>query len=624
MLRRTVPILLFAAALAVPGTAPAAEQRFGPVADHADQVSPQAALRKAERALAGHGRIDGFELTPLLKELAAAAPELGAAERRRVRRLLARPTIGETSSGETGYTVPEEPPLCSAHFCIHWVASTEDAPDSFEYVETMSGVFEHVYEVENDRLGWRPPQPDGARGCPNADPSCMNKTDVYIADIGNDSIYGYAAPDPGQTALNQAAYLVMDDDYSAAEFPRYAGNPLAPMQVTAAHEYNHVLQFGYDVAQDTWMFEATATWMEDEVYTDVNDYLQYLAPWAQMSFVPLTSFDSIDSGNPDNVKVYGDLVWNRWIARHHGADTIRNAWESSLVTEPQSFAPGAYDVALERRGSSFFTAFSRFAADTAEWRASNTPFAEGAGFPDMARVRDSRTGDTIRLVPDGAGAGGRLPHTTFGLLDVPTTYAPRIKFILEAPRGVQMAVALVGRVGDETGGASAVALTRLPRGGTGTVTLADPSRFTRVTAVIVNADGRTTGRYSRAFRDWEWVGDDATVSSRLSTDFSAPSIRRRSPGPGQRSVARGSRVRVKFSEAVANVGPRTAVLRGPGGRRVRAKVIHRSPGRALEIRPRKRLRPGKRYTVRLGAAIADSGANRLPKAARRWSFSTAR
>ena len=29
------------------------------------------------------------------------------------------------------------------------------------------------------------------------------------------------------------------------------------------------------------MFESTATWMEEIVYPAVNDYLQYIGPWAR-------------------------------------------------------------------------------------------------------------------------------------------------------------------------------------------------------------------------------------------------------------------------------------------------------------------------------------------------------
>ena len=48
------------------------------------------------------------------------------------------------------------------------------------------------------------------------------------------------------------------------------------MQVTVAHEYNHILQFNYDVFEDVWLFEDTATWAEEQVYPGINDYLNYL------------------------------------------------------------------------------------------------------------------------------------------------------------------------------------------------------------------------------------------------------------------------------------------------------------------------------------------------------------
>ena len=47
--------------------------------------------------------------------------------------------------------------------------------------------------------------------------------------------------------------------------------------MTAAHEFFHAVQFAYDAADDQWFMESTATWMEDEIYDDVNDNLQYLS-----------------------------------------------------------------------------------------------------------------------------------------------------------------------------------------------------------------------------------------------------------------------------------------------------------------------------------------------------------
>jgi hypothetical protein len=622
MRRRLLPLPLLLLALVLPSGAGAAIQHFRTPASPDDSVTPKQALRKAEAVAsgrAGHGR----ELTPLLKDLAVALPALKGADLRRARRLLARPTLGETASNEDGYSVAEHsPPLCSTHFCIHWVDSTADAPQSIGYVQTMSQVFEQVYETENNQLGWRPPTSDGARGCPGSAPDCMNKTDVYIKNVGGQGVYGYSAPDPGQgQTLSQHAYLVMDNDYSAQEFPKYGGDPLQPMEVTAAHEYNHVLQFGYDVAQDTWMLESTAVWMEDKVYTDINDYLQYITPWSQMSFVPLTTFNSNRSDDPVNVKVYGDMVWNRWLDTKYGQDAPRIAWEHSLTSKPKSFAPGAYDQMLATHGSSFFSGFTQFAADTAEWRSANSPFAEGASFPDMSRVQDSSSGQAIQLKANAGGAGGKLEHTTFGLVDVAPTNGPRVKAVLNAPRGVQMAVALVGRIGDETNGTYVSAITRMPNGGPGSVTLTDPSRFSRITAVLINGDGRTTGRFSRTLQDWEWKGDGVSVAARASTDYTPPKVRKRSPGARQTGVSRRPVLKVQFSERMMNVGTRTALLLSPGGRKVKA-TVKLSSGRKLQIKPSKRLRAGARYTVRLSRDIEDLGANQLAKSARTWSFRT--
>ena len=233
-------------------------------------------------AAPGAQRHAAAQASSLLKEL----PSLHGSERTKAARLLARPTIGQGAPGELEYEVSEATPLCSDHFCVHYVRTTADRPPLHDgngdgvpdYVETMDAVFEHVYAVENGDLGWIPPKPDGSRGCAGGGGGLRGKTDVYIKEVGDQGIYGYSAPDPGQSGNRQFAYLVMDNDYNAAQFPQYGGNALPPMEVTAAHEYNHVLQFNYDINEDTWMFESTATWMEDRVYTDVNDYLQYITP----------------------------------------------------------------------------------------------------------------------------------------------------------------------------------------------------------------------------------------------------------------------------------------------------------------------------------------------------------
>jgi hypothetical protein len=586
----------------------------------AASARPERVLHKAEATLRGHYVKTGFEATPALKELAVKLPSLDGRDRARARRLLARPlTTAGTRSGDVNFTgVSHDPPFCSAHFCIHWVDDGADAPPPLsssgdgvpDYIRTMSQVFEHVRAVENGRLGWRSPRTDGRMGGQD------DKVDVYVKDIGGQGIFGYSAPDPGQRGNSQHAYLVMDNDYSHAQFPRYT-TYLAPMQVTAAHEYNHVLQFTYDVFQDTWFMESTAVWAEDEVYDGVNDYLAYLTSWSRMSHVPLTAFDELDQTDPMNYKAYGDAVFTRWLAKRHGAALIRTAWERSTGTIPASFAPGAYDVALHARGSSFFQAFARFAADTAEWRSPSGSFRDRDSllWPDLARASERS------LAPGSRALRGNLDHTSYVLADVTPTSDARIKLVGSLPRGTAGALALVGRVGPEATGTAQVALTKLRHGGSGSVTLANPGRFSRITAVLVNADSDPNG-YSQSTGAWAYAHERQAVSARVSNRFAPLRLRGATPAAGAR-VSPRARVVLRFSAALSKRSLRSIRLRDSHGKRVRVRVKRSRDGRRVTLVPRHPLEPDERYEVELGSRILDVDANPLAGAARRgFTFRT--
>ncbi|HYJ20734.1 MAG TPA: MXAN_6640 family putative metalloprotease, partial [Solirubrobacterales bacterium] len=169
-----------------------------------------------------------------------------------------RPT-DDPDPNRNAYTVPQAPksPKCGRFFCVHWVAEGIDAPNLADadgngvpnFVQQVLKVAEHVHEVENGKLGWREPKSDGRKGGGNG------KTDIYLSQIGGE-LFGYAAPDRGQATRQHPiprrlhGYLVLDNDYSAFEFP--GTSAAEDLQVTLAHEYNHILQFGYDAFQDAW------------------------------------------------------------------------------------------------------------------------------------------------------------------------------------------------------------------------------------------------------------------------------------------------------------------------------------------------------------------------------------
>jgi hypothetical protein len=450
--------------------------------------------------------------------------------------------------------------------------------------------------VQHGLLGWRTPLPDGGRGGDD-------RTDVYILDIADDGTYGYVAPDltPGPEALHLAAYQVMDEDYSPDELPGYS-HYLQPLQVAAAHEYNHILQLTLDAWEDKWMKEGTATWMEDEVYDDVNDYAQYLVPWSESSLEPLTEGSGF--------KPYGDALFNRFIDQVHGPDVIRRAWE--LSADAGSFAPGAYNRALRERGQSFFRTFTSFAAHTAEWRATGSPFEEGASFPNMKRALN-RPLFPQNVVRDRGLTSGAIDHATFALLDVKARGQRKLTVGGTLVNRTAGALAIVGRRGTETGGRAVVRITHLPRGGAGKVTLRNASRYSRITAAIINADVSNFGDIDYT-GDWSWRRDQVPTTLAVN-DFTTPRIRRRTPRPGARGDP-GS-VRITFNEPI--VAPEGSLeVVGPNGRMLRGE--HFQSDRTVERTLTSALRPGSRYTVRLTRDVTDFGGNRPPRAMRSWSF----
>jgi hypothetical protein len=512
MFRRPRPAPAVLAVLATLLLAAPVAAQTGPAAQ---REAAEDALADAQRLADGKGIRTGRELTTALLEVARERKNLSRSDREAADRLLARPT----DPGGTGVDGPYAPSArvlraCSAHFCVHWVDSTDDAPPLADangcalpdYVEKVIAGLEQSSAVENDELGWRPPVPDGTRGG-------NSLTDVYLKQLnaGGGGLYGFAATEIAGSSRTQPAYMVLDNDYSAAEFPSYHGDPTIPIQVTAAHEYNHVLQYAYDVSQDAWMYESTATWAEEKVFPADDDYHLYMGTWADKPTQPLTSADGL--------KMYGSAIWNHWLEQRYGAEAVRGAWQQSAATP--GFAPAAYDLAIKTAGgTSFATDFGDFAAATAEWDGADSGIHEGAAFP-----RDVRRAGNLAV--GGSNTATALDHTGFELFNVypkPGPGSDPIRLTATLRQGIgDGATGTVALIGIDHGDVTKVVARTDPSGGSASVVLGDPGRFSRITAVVANADTRNLG-YVPAIDDWKWDRDAEPVSVSLATaNGAAPS-----------------------------------------------------------------------------------------------------
>lgn len=247
------------------------------------------------------------------------------------------------------------------HFHIHYAKSGSNAPPLTDnngnsipdWVETVADVFEAVYNREVVVMGFKSPPTNGNQ-----------PYDVYLQNVGTAlGEFGETDSDIFVTAVSATSYIVIDNDFSAAKFGDQITpyTPLKALQITAAHEFHHAIQYGYNFYFETWYAEATSTWMEDEVYDSVNQLYNYLPHYLQNTNLPLDTPVSVTTGGG-----YGRWIFNRYLAEIFPAPPyliVRKIWED-LATKT-SIGPDipmlpVIDEVLKNNGSSLAAAFLGF------------------------------------------------------------------------------------------------------------------------------------------------------------------------------------------------------------------------------------------------------------------------
>ena len=332
-----VTCVMLGPALLVGGAGPASAAGL-PVTDPTPAgTTAEQALEAAEQVMSGDA--DKASPTLALRDLALHLDELDGAERRAAEALLARPNEGaghgdgfaawttrEAAASRKGLGCSTDP---ATPVCVHWTNQGQDAPSQADvdgdkvpnWVEKTLAEMEYVWDVEVNQLGYRRPLTD-QRGSVDNKGKDRKFLDVYLSDIGT-RYYGYCGIDDTRTRSNyrfkdRAGYCVLDDDYSKAQFPTHS--PLQNLQVTAAHEFFHEIQFAYDASEDIWFMEGSAAWIEDEVYTKVNDNRQYLAD---------SQFKKPHRSLDDNrgIGVYSPWGFMRYLTEKFGDDVMLRWWK---------------------------------------------------------------------------------------------------------------------------------------------------------------------------------------------------------------------------------------------------------------------------------------------------------
>lgn len=201
-----------------------------------------------------------------------------------------------------------------------------------DWVDTVGLILDSIWIREVDQMGFRPPLSDGS--CPAGDGP---RFDVYLQDIGG--LYlGYTDNDgSGCYQQNRAtAFIGLDNDYAGLSGYPEPDGPRQVLRVTAAHEFFHAIQFAYnafgaEVAAGTgpYWYEATAVWMEEQVYSEINDYIQYLPFWFRKPELSFRTFSS-NTNDPDRVlHPYALGIYGIYLSKRFPSyPVVRRVWES--------------------------------------------------------------------------------------------------------------------------------------------------------------------------------------------------------------------------------------------------------------------------------------------------------
>jgi hypothetical protein len=182
------------------------------------------------------------------------------------------------------------------------VAPANGIPDALDDIEEGLGKVWDEYVVKD---GWRPPVGDEGRGGDD-------RLDVYIRSI---EANGYAHAET--TPLGYTAYLEINH--------KARGFGSLTLQSIAGHELHHALQFAVTTRVESWVYEATATWVQYTLFkgTVVMDVARNVL-WAQRLAEPHRAL--ADTGDRFE---YAGMVWFQFLMDHGGAprSALGELWE---------------------------------------------------------------------------------------------------------------------------------------------------------------------------------------------------------------------------------------------------------------------------------------------------------
>ena len=204
-------------------------------------------------------------------------------------------------------------------FSIYYTLEGFDA-SSEDYVHSVGVALQEMLDAQVNRIGWAEPiRDDNGRYrayVADAEGSMgVTKPVQIVFDNPN-------TPDVRETAAARTVFII-DNDFVGM-------GKTAPvhslMRATVTHEFNHVVQFGYDSEEGLdWLYESTASWTETTTVgadQDATDYTETDFETPQLCWTtPVEGHD------------YGQWTLLQSLADNYGEGFIVQVWENSVTLD---------------------------------------------------------------------------------------------------------------------------------------------------------------------------------------------------------------------------------------------------------------------------------------------------
>jgi hypothetical protein len=231
------------------------------------------------------------------------------------------------------------------------------------------GLVEHAWEIETGVLGFSAPLPDGG-ACGEDD-----AFDVYLWPDAVESYVQALEPNPDTAHDDWLTFMVLDP------WGPYGGDLLGS---TIAHELNHACQATDDWWEHVAAFELTATFVEEIVHPDANQWLFVLDDFQAHPDWSVDRDDDYETWYMYGASLLLHLVRERYFAGDPGfAGAMWHRSRNPPGDNEPDFQDALGAVLHERAGVGFADAVGELAAwrwYTGE-RADGTHFADGALYP---------------------------------------------------------------------------------------------------------------------------------------------------------------------------------------------------------------------------------------------------